>query len=89
MAAIRARDLRHRAAEVLRRVEAGEEIEVLCGDRPVATTVPLSGRRTWIPALEVVRELQRLGPDDTGLAEELRETWTDTTDDLTWCDHVE
>lgn len=84
MASIPARDLRNHTAEVLRRVEAGEEIEVLRDNRPVAKLVPLSQRRTWIPALEVVRELQRLGPDTTGLAEELRETLIDTTDDLPW-----
>lgn len=84
MASIPARDLRNHTAEVLRRVEAGEEIEVLRDNRPVAKLVPLSQRRTWIPALEVLRELQRLGPDPTGLAEELRETLTDTTDDLPW-----
>ncbi len=84
MASIPARDLRNHTAEVLRRVEAGEEIEVLRDNRPVAKLVPLSQRRTWIPALEVMRELQRLGPDTTGLAEELRETLTDTTDDLPW-----
>jgi hypothetical protein len=59
MTAIPARDLRNHTAEVLRRVEAGEEIEVLS-------------------------ELVRLGPDTTGLAEELQATLIDTTDDLPW-----
>ena len=36
----------------------------------------------WLPATEVIRELTLLGPDTTGLARELRETLTDTTDDL-------
>ena len=83
-ATIPARDLRNRTAEVLRRVEAGEEIEVLKDNRPVAKIVPLSRRRQWLPASEVIRELERLGPDTTGLAEELRETLTGTTDDLSW-----
>lgn len=65
-------------------MEAGEEIEVLKDNRPVAKIIPLSRRRQWLPAAEIGRELLRLGPDATGLAEELRATLTDTTDDLPW-----
>ncbi|HEX6528160.1 MAG TPA: type II toxin-antitoxin system prevent-host-death family antitoxin [Streptosporangiaceae bacterium] len=84
MSAIPARDLRNHTAEVLRRVEAGEEIEVLKDNRPVAKIIPLSRRRQWVPASEVAHELLRLGPDTTGLAGELREILPDTTDDLQW-----
>jgi antitoxin (DNA-binding transcriptional repressor) of toxin-antitoxin stability system len=69
---------------VLRRVEAGEEIEVLKDNRPIAKLVPLARRRQWLPASEVLGELVRLGPDTTRLSGELRETLTDTTDDLPW-----
>jgi prevent-host-death family protein len=82
MTAIPARDLRNHTAEVLRRVEAGEEIEVLRDNRPVAKIIPLSRRMRWLPAAEIGHELVRLGPDTTGQAEELRATLTDTTDDL-------
>jgi prevent-host-death family protein len=82
MAAIPARDLRNHTAEILRRVEAGEEIEVFKDNRPVARIVPFSRRRRWLPAAEIGRELARLGPDNTGLAEELGTILTDTTDDL-------
>jgi prevent-host-death family protein len=81
MVNIPARDLRNRTAEVLRRVEAGEEIEVLRDNRPVAKIIPISRRRQWIPVSEFTRELTRLGPDNTGLADELREL---LTDDLQW-----
>ena len=84
MSAIPARDLRNHTAEVLRRVEAGEEIEVLKDNRPIAKIVPLPRRRQWVPAAEVGRELARLGPDTTGLAQQLREALTETTDDLPW-----
>lgn len=84
MTAIPARDLRNHTAEVLRRVEAGEEIEVLKDNRPIAKIVPLPRRRQWVPAAEVGHELARLGPDTTGLAQELRETLTETTDDPPW-----
>lgn len=84
MVAIPARDLRNNTAEVLRRVEAGEEIEVLRDNRPVAKIIPFSRRRRWVPAVEVGTELVRLGADTTGLAEELRDLLTETTDDLPW-----
>lgn len=84
MTAIPARDLRNHTAEVLRRVEAGEEIEVLKDHRLVAKIIPLSRRRQWLPASEIGHELARLGPDTTGLAEELRASLTETTDDLPW-----
>lgn len=84
MSALPARDLRNHTAEVLRRVEAGEEFEILKDNRPVAKIIPLPRRRQWVPATEVVQELIRLGPDTTGLAGELREALPDTTDDLPW-----
>jgi prevent-host-death family protein len=82
MSAIPVRDLRNHTAEVLRRVEGGEEIEVLRDNCPVARIIPLSRRRRWLPAAEISHELLGLGPDTTGLAAELRATLTDTTDDL-------
>jgi prevent-host-death family protein len=84
MSAIPARDLRNHTAEVLRRVEAGEEIEVFKDNRPIAKIIPLSRRRQWLPASGIGYELVRLGPDTSGLSEELRATLTETTDDLPW-----
>jgi prevent-host-death family protein len=84
MSAIPARELRNNTAEVLRRVEAGEEIEVLKDNRPVAKIISLSRRPQWLPVSEIGYALGRLGPDTTGLAEELRATLTETTDDLPW-----
>lgn len=48
----------------------------------VAKPIPLSRRQHWLPAAEVGHELSRLGPDTTGLADELRSTLTEPTDDL-------
>jgi prevent-host-death family protein len=84
LSAIPARDLRNHTADVLRRVEAGEEIEVVKDNRPVAKIISLSRRPQWLPASEIGHALTRLGPDSTGLAEELRATLTETTDDLPW-----
>ncbi|GAA1300356.1 antitoxin VapB4 [Planotetraspora silvatica] len=84
MTAIPARELRNNTADVLRRVEAGEEIEVLKDNRPVARIIPFSLRRRWLAVSVLAGELSRLEPDVTGLADELRETLTETTDDLSW-----
>jgi prevent-host-death family protein len=83
-AVVHARDLRNHTAEILRRVEAGEEIEVLHNNRPVARLVPVRTRRQWIPATELVGALEQLGPDSTGLAQEPREAFDETTDDRPW-----
>lgn len=84
MSAVPARELRNHTAAVLRRVAAGEEIDVLQDNRPVARIIPLRHQRRWIPASEMIGELERLGPDSTGLREELREILSGTTDDLPW-----
>lgn len=81
---IPSRDLRNHTAEILRRVEAGEEIDVLHHNRRVARLVPVRERRRWIPATEVLRQLAALGRDRTNLMAELREAIPDTTDDLRW-----
>lgn len=84
MTAIPARDLRNHTAEILRRVEAGEEFEVHRNDQPIAKILPLRRRRQWIPAAEVMPQLERLGPDPTGLRAELHEALPGSTDDLGW-----
>jgi len=82
MTAIPARDLRNHTAEILRRVEAGEEFEVFRDNQPVAKIISLGHRRRWIPATELIPRLERLGADPTGLLAELADTLTDTTDDV-------
>lgn len=69
MTEVSARDLRNHTAAVLRRVEAGERVQVTVNRRPVAEVVPL-GRPVWVsgPAMErVLRE----APADRGLVEDL------------------
>lgn len=43
MASIGLRELRQRASEYLRKVEAGESVEITTRGRPVALLVPLKG----------------------------------------------
>jgi hypothetical protein len=36
----------------------------------------------WLPAVELAQSILELGPETTGLTEELRATLTETTDDV-------
>lgn len=78
-ARIPVRDLRNHVSEVLRRVEAGETLEVTVNDRPVALLVPRQTRPCTMSSREF---LGNLPPADASLAGELAEVLTETTDDL-------
>lgn len=76
MADVRSRDLRNHTADVLRRVEAGEELTVTVSGRPVARLVPLQRRRPYLTWDEI-----RTHQSDPGLADELRDLAGDETID--------
>lgn len=76
------RDLRNHVSDVVRRVEGGTPVTVTVDRRPVARLVPLTTRRTSMPAAEFFGQLARTGGADRGLRDELREILTETTDDL-------
>ncbi len=73
------RELRNHVSDVLRRVEAGETLEVTVNGRPVALLVPQHTRpltmatRDWLAAVPLA---------DPGLRSELSAALTETTDDL-------
>lgn len=73
------RELRNHTAEVLRRVEAGEQLRVTVDRRPVARLVPLPSRATWVPQRRV---LDSLTQTDAGLREELGRVLPDTVYEL-------
>ena len=73
------RDLRNRVSEILRRVEAGETLEVTVNDRPVALLVPRADRPTTLPTQEFLAGLPQ---SDPGLRRELAAALTETTDEL-------
>jgi prevent-host-death family protein len=82
MTEIAARELRNRTAEVLRRVEAGEQVTITSRGRPVAELTPVRAvRRRPIARAELAR---RLGGSqaDPGLREDLARLAGETTDDL-------
>jgi prevent-host-death family protein len=73
------RELRNHTADVLRRVEAGERLQVTVDRRPVAELVPLPARSAWVPRQRVVEALIQA---DSGLRDELIEALPDTVDEL-------
>jgi len=69
MTEISARDLRNHTAAILRRVEAGERLQITVSRRPVAELTPL-GRPTWSSGAAFERIL-RDAPADRALLDDL------------------
>jgi prevent-host-death family protein len=79
---IASRELRNNTAEVLRRVESGDDVVITTRGKPVAALVPIqSQRRRWLPRQELIRRLG-VTQADFGLREDLERLTGDTTDDL-------
>lgn len=70
MGSVGVRELRQRASELLRRVEAGESVEITDRGRPVAALVPLPSA-TPLERLRAGGDLIEAGADLTGLPEPL------------------
>ena len=70
MASTGVRELRQRASELLRRVEAGETIEITDRGRPVAVLAPLPDQRP-IDRLRATGDLEAAGSDLKDLPEPL------------------
>ncbi|MBA2694328.1 MAG: type II toxin-antitoxin system Phd/YefM family antitoxin [Ornithinimicrobium sp.] len=82
MTEVAARELRNRTGNVLRRVEAGEQVTITSRGRPVAQLTPVPAvRRRPIARAELTRRLGR-AQADSGLREDLAVLAGDTTDDL-------
>jgi prevent-host-death family protein len=79
---VAARELRNNTADLLRRVEAGEEIVITRRGAPVATLAPYAPpRRRWLPREELIERLKR-SQADPGLRDDLKRLAGDTLDDL-------
>ncbi|HWK29976.1 MAG TPA: type II toxin-antitoxin system Phd/YefM family antitoxin [Solirubrobacter sp.] len=79
---VAARELRNNTAELLRRVDAGEEIVITRRGVPVAALVPFTPpRRRWLPRAELIKRLER-AQADPGLRDDLERLAGETTDDL-------
>lgn len=79
---VASRELRNNTADLLRRIEDGEEIVITTRGKPVAALVPLPAeRRRWLPRAELVRRLA-VAQADPGLRADLARLAGETTDDL-------
>jgi prevent-host-death family protein len=79
---VASRELRNNTAEVLRRVEAGDDVVITARGKPVAALVPLpSQRRRWLPLQELMQRLAA-AQADIALREDLTLLAGETTDDL-------
>lgn len=84
MTDVASRDLRNRTAEILRRVEAGEDITITVNGRPIAELHPVHRRPRFMGREELIRR-GLVHQADAALATELRAlTGDETTDDLPW-----
>jgi prevent-host-death family protein len=79
LARIPVRELRNHVSEILRRVEAGETLEVTVNDRPVALLTP---RRQRPRTADTRQFLDAVPHADPELRIQLAEALTETTDDL-------
>jgi prevent-host-death family protein len=79
MGDVSSRELRNHTADVLRRVEAGEQVRITVDRRPVAELVPLPTRSRWVPRNRAVLALVQADP---GLRAALEDALPDTTDDV-------
>jgi prevent-host-death family protein len=68
MPEVSARDLRNHTAAILRRVEAGERLQVTVSRRPVAELAPLA-RQAWVSGAAVERVLRDAPADPDLLAD--------------------
>ena len=63
MTEVSSRDLRNHTAAILRRVEAGERLQVTVSRRPVAELAPLT-RQAWVPGAAFERVLRDAATDN-------------------------
>ncbi len=79
---VASRELRNSTADLLRRVEQGDEVVITTRGKPVAALVSLTQeRRRWLPRAELARRLAT-AQADPGLRADLARLAGETTDDL-------
>lgn len=81
MADISVRELRNNVSSVLRRVEAGEHLNVTVSGRPVAELIPISVKASSMNWESFIADSEDWRADNA-LAQELADLLPDTTDDL-------
>jgi prevent-host-death family protein len=79
---VASRDLRNNTADLLRRVDAGEQIVITKRGDPVASLIPFEQpRRRWLPKAELVRRLATTQAD-ADLRNDLTRLAGETTDEI-------
>lgn len=74
------RELRNHTADVLRRVERGERVQITVNGHPVAELGPIQSGREFVSSEELRRKFAGLLPPDDPLAAELDEADTPPRD---------
>ncbi len=67
------RELRNNTADLLRRVEAGEQLRITVHGHPVAALVPIDHAHQFVPFEEIVKGLRGTMLPEDPLEDELRE----------------
>lgn len=80
---VASRELRNQTRELLDRVAAGESIFITVHGRPVAELRPIEERPQWMGRERFVRDVLA-HQADPGLADDLADLKSETTDDLSW-----
>ncbi len=81
MTEVASRELRNNTRALLDRVAAGESVTITVDGRAVAVLEPIARQPRWL-ARDTFAGIVRHHQADPGLAKELRDLATDTTDDL-------
>jgi prevent-host-death family protein len=83
MDSVASRELRNQTRALLDRVAAGESIYITVHDRPVAELRPIEERPQWMSRERFIRDVLA-HQADPGLADDLADLRSETTDDLPW-----
>lgn len=82
MSEVASRELRNNTAQVLSRVQDGEDVIITVNGRGVARLIPIQPvRRRWLPRGELIQRLAT-SQADPALRADLSRLAGDTTDDL-------
>jgi prevent-host-death family protein len=81
MTAVPVRELRNHTADVVRRVQGGEDITITANGVAVAALVPIrAGKRSWLGPVDLITMLEH--PADAGLRDDLAALAGDDSDEL-------
>jgi prevent-host-death family protein len=81
MSLVPVRELRNHTADVVRRIQAGEEITITANGAPIATLVPARAEKKRFLSRSEFQDIVRV-PADRGLRDDLAVLSGDATDDL-------